>query len=265
MYGHIRIRALLAQAHEAGAGTRNSLGCQMACFARRGRIARILLRNRTAMRRAFGSTRVRIASYNLLSDKLCDPGYFKFCAAEHCEPNFRLQMVKAKLSKEMKQGSILCLQEVSRKWGAKLMPLLDQYGYSHAAALSGSKKNGYMGQTMAWDHERYKLMNTETVCLADTVPSTTFETENSEKVEIGFFQSIYDRLWGVPKARSPKSSWQLALNRHNCVVVSRLKDRQSGFQFCVANYHMPCLFGSNRKLQVMTIHVALLMQVGFCR
>ena len=240
----------------------------MACCVPRGQFSRILVRNRTVMRRAFGSTctHVRIASYNVLSDKLCDPDYFEFCAAEHCEPNFRLEMVKTKLSEEMEHGSILCLQEVSRRWGAKLMPFFEQHGYAHAAALSGSKNNGYMGQTMAWHRDRYELIDVETVSLADTVPSTpatTADLEVSTKQNSGLFQSIYERLWGVSvsKARSRQSPWDLALKRHNCLVVSRLKDRHSGFRFCVANYHMPCMFGSRTKLQVMTIHVALLMQV----
>ena len=217
---------------------------------------------RAVVSRAFASTHARIASYNVLSDELCDPKFFNQCAAEHCAPNFRLQRVKKKLSKEIEQGAIICLQEVSRRWGAQFNTFFEQHGYAHVACLSGSKKNGYMGQTLAWRRDLYELIDNETVRLADTVPATTDTIESAADDAKTKFQSLIKKIFGIKETPTATSPFIRALSRHNSVVVSRLKDRQSGLQFCVANYHMPCLFGSEAKLQVMTIHVALLMQVA---
>ena len=37
---------------------------------------------------------------------------------------------------------------------------------------------------------------------------------------------------------------------------ARLRRRDDGKAFCVATYHMPCLFGSDIKCQVMTMHAS---------
>ena len=42
--------------------------------------------------------------------------------------------------------------------------------------------------------------------------------------------------------------------------TARLKHKRSGMSMVVADYHMPCLFGSDPKCQVMVAHAALLFQ-----
>ena len=54
----------------------------------------------------------------------------------------RFERVKTQLLVEMQRGSIICLQEVSRKWSAQLLPIFEQHGYSVAAAPYGNPFNG---------------------------------------------------------------------------------------------------------------------------
>eukprot|EP00656_Telonema_subtile_P025358 TRINITY_DN27446_c0_g1_i1.p1 TRINITY_DN27446_c0_g1~~TRINITY_DN27446_c0_g1_i1.p1 ORF type:complete len:226 (+),score=38.71 TRINITY_DN27446_c0_g1_i1:35-712(+) len=66
----------------------------------------------------------------------------------------------------------------------------------------------------------------------------------------------------ITGAKPPREfdPWREAKRRSNCTVLVKLKDRKSEEQFCVATYHMPCLFGSDQKCQVMVIHASLLLQ-----
>ena len=60
--------------------------------------------------------------------------------------------------------------------------------------------------------------------------------------------------------RPPFQCWDEVSRRGNCAVLVRLVDKATDRRFVVATYHMPCLFGSDEKCQVMTAvpHHALL-------
>ena len=66
-------------------------------------------------------------------------------------------------------------------------------------------------------------------------------------------KSREEQAWGYP--------WAETKRRFNCVALSRLKDKDNGGRsFSVGTYHMPCLFGSSSKLQVMVAHTAMMAQ-----
>ena len=48
-----------------------------------------------------------------------------------------------------------------------------------------------------------------------------------------------------------------AARRQNVLLSVRLRCRTTGARFCVSTYHMPCLFGSDPKVQVMVLHAGL--------
>ena len=48
---------------------------------------------------------LRVASYNVLSSKLCEPGYFVKCAKENLDPPTRLKRVQALLETETKKNA----------------------------------------------------------------------------------------------------------------------------------------------------------------
>ena len=93
---------------------------------------------------------LRVLSYNVLSDALADPKHHTFSDPADLDAERRLGRIQALLSPRMLRGSIVCLQEVSRTWAARLVPFWDRHNYQHVDALSGPPVNNYMGQTIAW-------------------------------------------------------------------------------------------------------------------
>ena len=85
---------------------------------------------------------LRVASYNVLSSKLCEPGYFIKCAKENLDPPTRLKRVQALLEQETKKNAVVCLQEVSREWSGDLHAFFARQGYQFTTGLYGNPFNG---------------------------------------------------------------------------------------------------------------------------
>lgn len=208
---------------------------------------------------------MRVVTYNVLSDSLDAPDHYTFCDPKDLDGETRFQRVCAKLEVEMNQGAILCLQEVSRTWGAKLVPFFEKHGYTHTTALTGSKFGGYMGQCIAWPSKKFKAIEIETIRASDTVEGwpTPEKPAAAKDVPLTLWQRIVDeKPEKVKLERPPFNPWTEAEKRHNAFIMARLQDKESGKQFSLATYHMPCLFGSDAKCSVMTIHLALLFQAA---
>lgn len=126
-----------------------------------------------------GSTQLRIASYNVLSDSLCDAEFFDCCAPADVDNSTRLARIKLKLEAEMAQGSVICLQEISRNWAGELLPLYEKHGYGHMEACSGSAFGGYMGVSLAWPQSKFACEKIEAKKIGETVewpqPKRTYE------------------------------------------------------------------------------------------
>jgi endonuclease/exonuclease/phosphatase family metal-dependent hydrolase len=112
---------------------------------------------------------IRIATYNVLSDKLCRASHYPENSEDDLDNEKRLERVKAKLAEEMDKRAVVCLQEVSRHWGDKLVPFFEQRGYSYAGANYGNPFNGYMGCYVAWPRERYDAIDMDCSRISDTV------------------------------------------------------------------------------------------------
>ena len=184
---------------------------------------------------------VRVATYNVLSSALCEAtGSYGFarCNAADLDGERRFARVERKLAAQMELGSVLALQEISRDWLARLLPLWEARGYAHAAALSGSARSGHMGQCIAWPRERFELREVATPRIGATMAGFREEEHGAS------------------------GSWKEALSRHNCAAMVRLRPRDDPAQrdLCFANYHMPCAFGSDERCQVVVAHAALLLQ-----
>jgi mRNA deadenylase 3'-5' endonuclease subunit Ccr4 len=194
-------------------------------------------------------TVVNIVSYNVLSDALSDAKHYAFSDPADCEPTTRLARVMGQLKRRTVNRSIICLQEVSRAWFSALLPFWERQGYGYVNALSGPPQNNYMGQVIAWPRDLYELQECDVVRVADTV---TWPKQKGTK---------------KPNKRTELDVWKEVRKRHNCVALVLLCPRGGSSAFAVGNYHMPCLFGSDRKCQVMTAHAALMLSHAqrFCR
>jgi len=214
--------------------------------------------------KAKSAASLRLVSYNVLSDSLDSPTHYLHCDPKDLDHETRFRRVEAQLVEQMEAGAVLCLQEVSRNWGGRLTPLFEKHGYMYASALTGSKFGGYMGQCIAWPVNKFRSVETEAIRVSDTVDGWP-ERPRRKPVEPATLHSTltpyFRDLLGITKpARPPFEPWKEAEKRHNAVVMARLQDKESGEIFCVGTYHMPCLFGSDLKCQVMSIHLALLFQ-----
>jgi len=199
------------------------------------------------------TTQVRIAQYNILSDSLDAPDHYIHCDPNDLDHEIRFQRVAAKLEEQMRAGAVLCLQEVSRNWAGRLIPLFEKHGYTYASALTGSKFGGYMGQCLAWPAKRFEAADISTIRVADTVEGWP---KWPKPASLGW----WGRLRNHKPEKLPFCPWKTAESKHNGVVLVRLVEKESKKSFVVGTYHMPCMFGSDDKCSVMTIHLAMLFQ-----
>ena len=173
----------------------------------------------------------------------------------------------------MEAGAIICLQEVSQQWAGELIPHFEERGYTFVTGLYGRPFNGYMGVSLAWPTSRFVSEAVDIARASDTKPwpppppREPFPPEPSgpfnaamTAVRTGWRAGCKAgmacwRRWreGPP----PLDPWVEAERRSNILLSARLRCRASGRTFSVSTYHMPCLFGSDSKLQVMTVHAAL--------
>ena len=216
----------------------------------------------TAQTQCKSMASMRVVQYNVLSDSLDGPDHYTFCDPKDLDGETRFQRVCAKLEVEMQQGAVLCLQEVSRTWGAKLVPFFEKHGYTHTTALTGSKFGGYMGQCIAWPSNKFQAVEVETIRASDTVDSWPIPEKpaGAKEVPLTLWQRIMDEKPEQLKPEKPPfNPWAEAAKRHNAFIMARLQEKESGKQFSVVTYHMPCLFGSDAKCSVTTMRITMRM------
>ena len=56
------------------------------------------------------------------------------------------------------------------------------------------------------------------------------------------------------------SPWELAMRRYNVLLFARLRCVRSGASFCVATYHMPCMYWAPRAMLIQAALAAQLLQ-----
>mmetsp|Transcript_21305 Transcript_21305/g.37290 ORF Transcript_21305/g.37290 Transcript_21305/m.37290 type:complete len:427 (-) Transcript_21305:287-1567(-) len=205
----------------------------------------------------------RVVTYNVLSSRLAGEDHFTHCKPEDLDARNRLPRIIEKLEKEVRQDSIICLQEVSYDWAGKLATYFQQNDYFFFTGLYGKPFNGYMGVAMAFPNKKYEAQEMKVMRLSDT-------KKWPRKPEPGLVGKISEWLWSTLRkpyhlltgARAPPCPWALARGRFNAILLARLRARARGPSgdrgaLLVGTYHMPCMF---RNPEVMTLHAALAAQ-----
>ena len=211
-------------------------------------------------------TTVRVATYNMLSSHLAEPDYFTHCHPDHLEPATRFRRIQQKIDVEIGQRAILCLQEVSQCWAGPLHAFFQQRRYHFATALYGGAHTGYMGVGLAWPTEIYEAVQVDIKRMADarrwpSAPPPSVWRRVSRQAMAGLADLWRQglRLAGVD-APEPFDPWAAAQARANEIICACLRRREDQAAFCVATYHMPCLYGSAKRRQTMMIHASLAAQ-----
>jgi len=195
----------------------------------------------------------RIVSYNILSSHLADPKHFKYCDPKDLDVQTRLQRIQGKLQREIENGAIINLQEISHTFAGPLHSLFQNSSYYCATALYGSKFSNYMGVGIAWP-DKYKALDVKIQRLADVSKDWPKTQKKRDNAVVAWLLAPLRFLW---PAKKEFSAWEVASNRHNQLVAVKLQDKQTGDVFWVATYHMPCLFGTPQKRSVMQMHASL--------
>ncbi len=205
--------------------------------------------------------RARVLTYNVLSPELASPSFFTSCDPEHLVKPKRLEMLKEILEHNVQKQAVLCLQELTREWAADLTAHLEARDYTLVTALYGRRFNGYMGVALAYPRARYAAEKIDFTKLGDLVamPKRAPKPEGVVANALALVRSGWSAVRAFfPAAPAPPfDPWAQAERRENVLVSARLRCRDTGRSFCVSTYHMPCLFGSAEKVQVMNIHAAL--------
>lgn len=230
------------------------------------------------------STRIRVVSYNLLSSHLSSAYFFTGVAdAKYCDPEYRLQGILEKLTKEVENQSIVCLQEVSLLWTGKLTLFFDERNYSFLVSNYGHKFNGFMGVGIAYPRDHFKLKKSDFITVTDTkvggwnkkMPLSQQNQDSNNtmfakllypfvRVYQGLAQLLYQlKQYVLPSKKPEESSWEIAAKRINTMICLRLLPKvfenhnSTEGEFLIATYHMPCQFWDPKS---MSIHTALTVQ-----
>ena len=219
-----------------------------------------------AMLEPAASPFVRVVSYNVLSSHLCEPTHYIKCDPADLDPDTRRQRVQELLEPHMQKQAVVCLQEVSTQWLGELTPFFESRGYTFVCGNYGNPFNGYMGSALAWPTARFASEEVSITRVADSKPwPSPPKKEKRERskwaIAFGGAWASIKTLWSTPK-KPPFDVWHETKRRHNFLVSVNLRCKESGRPFSVSTYHMPCLFGTDPKVQVMTNHAALAAQAA---
>ena len=197
---------------------------------------------------ALRKTVLEVVTYNVLSSHLSKAEELPKCEPAACNPSARLKRLQNKLLPHIQSERVLCLQEISREWYGRLLPMFRRHGYTCIPGLYGYGKNGYMGVMLAYADGKYELESCETSRVSDRAK---WWVPREEK---GIMQKGWDWIrWGLRLPEEQEGGLSRAKGRHNMLVMGCLRDRETQHRVVVGTYHMPCDF---RRPDVMQLHVA---------
>ena len=198
----------------------------------------------------------RVISYNVLSSHLADPEYFSSCNAEYLSADFRFTQLCILLDREIAEKSIICLQEVSAPWLARLHPFFTQYHYHVVSSNYGDKSSGYMGVVIAVPLESYQIINADIIRIADIKSVITGSSKQYPQHNV--WTALMDCIrFALGRKSVEEDPWKSATRQPHTMITLQVRCLLSHDNFCVATYHMPCEY---QHPQVMVIHAALAAQ-----
>lgn len=204
-----------------------------------------------------------VVSFNVLSSALSPPDCFSKARPEDCLPENRLKVLTVKLQEYIREEHIICLQELSRNWHAKLLPFFRQNGYTIVVSSYGYAQNDYMGVAIACKDSLYEIAEVRNQCVADYAnwPVAKEETPvhylgmSTWTTWINYVWKQYTRPSNEEDKASSLNEVGIARKKENTLLMLRLKPRNFvlGQEFIVGTYHMPCSF---MQRTVMVLHAA---------
>jgi len=184
-----------------------------------------------------------VVSWNVLCPQLCTDIIFPHSRLPDLDDDIRWGRVLRKLSEKVEENAVICLQELSQDWCARLHVFFLKSDYCLVSSNYGKEGDGYMGVAVAFPRRLYDLPAVSIKRVSEALPRHHSPTEGQ----------------GHDHGNSP-SSWTISRSRQNRMISLRLRPRGTTYadkDFVVSTYHMPCFF---RDMKVMVIHASLAAQ-----
>ena len=200
------------------------------------------------------SCNVNVISYNVLSTSLDMPSYFSRC--KDMSLLGRMERIVNKIDPFVRNGAIICLQEVSLLFESKLITYFEEKGYHVVSRGYSSAKTGFMGVLIAYPRKFFTLLETSIVNVFENCYYLKSRPRDNLLKNFSFkrfFESFFESFLNL--FRKKEDVWKLA-NRANMMIMLRLRNNL-GNRFVIGNYHMPCFF---YEPQVMSIHTDYCMK-----
>lgn len=159
---------------------------------------------------------ISVSQYNILSMALANKFYYVHTPTTYLQPNYRWQLLKDKLMKQINNQSIICLQEVCYDWLEKLVPFFNHYDYNYQYTQFQCHQ-GFVGLITAYP-SKYKL-------------------EAVKMIHIGDYIKKRLTRFSVDTPIDKNDPWFKAIIKHNMLLCLKLSINHQ--HFCVINYHMP--------------------------
>jgi mRNA deadenylase 3'-5' endonuclease subunit Ccr4 len=185
------------------------------------------------------ASRIRIATYNVLSTNLCSKEYFEHCDPKAVQNNNRWELVKEKILERASSNTIICLQEVSLSWTCRLHKLFNELDYQFIPANYGSTFNGYMGVAIAFPRSVFEVVDCEMVRVADTKSGGFAPKEWKKRDDPPSITTALSTVWSAVAAWLPSRAsigekvekvvdpWNESERRHNRMVMVKLQVKDS--------------------------------------
>lgn len=198
---------------------------------------------------------IRIVSYNILSDVLCD--FKKYPTAPNGEVQLaietRIALVQARLEAEILAAGttpvIIGLQEVSVRIASLLHPFFIKLGYTLICVHNDGPNNGWMGCALAIPLASFDVLDTDIDIIA-RIKSPGYNLNSRSGVP-----DINDS-----PTQYPMCEYRLAQSFPQNFIGARLRlkgtDSEKSF-WCYVT-HLPCMYKCNRDIRAQAIQAALI-------
>ena len=237
------------------------------------------------------STNIHICSYNILTQIFVQNQQFnkKYTEEEIIEyksTDYRMNLIKQHLNKEIKKNSIICLQEVPLKWinseSVDITNLDENFllinnleifflnnNYHFVSNNYSNKYTGNMGVVIAFPRNIYKMVNKLEIVPINYVKPLNVNNDLSIDLIDDFTEKTNEEIEIMSQKEksiyniklSNYQTWKSLRTGKNIMIILQLTDISTGIKFCVGTYHTPCNFKNQKFMQIANVLAAQSIQI----